>query len=451
MVQTNPSTEEFGDTVEVLDVQASRKALVAGTLGNLIEWYEFAVYGYMAPYIATQFFASEIPGVAILSTFMVFALAFFMRPIGAIIFGRLTDRYGRRPILATIIIMMSLATAVIGVLPTAAQIGLLAPLLLVVVRIAQGLSGGGEMGGAVSLMVENAPANRRGLYGSWSFAGTTIGFVLGGTVATILAALLPADAMADWGWRIPFLLALPMGAVALYIRLRIDETPHFKRVQRERTEVGSNAALPPSAIKLTAAYLLVTIGVLVVYNAIGNTFMVGMPTYLTTAFGLPPASAYFLTLITGLVGGLTMPLFGLLSDRVGRWPVLATGTIATLVLSYPLYLLMGTGFAGGVVALFVAGLLIGVVGGPMPAFLSERFATRNRGTGVSVIYAISVAVFGGSAPYVITWIFQITNNPYAAAIYTLLCAVISTVALLAWRFAKSERAQGDTFDRPLAD
>lgn len=422
-------------TVQVIDLKASRRALIAGSLGNIIEWYEFAIYGYMAPIIAPLFFPSDNPTTSLLSTFTIFAVAFFMRPLGAVIFGRLTDKLGRRPVLVAIIVMMSGATALIGLLPTTATIGIWAAIALVILRVAQGLSGGGEMGGAVSLMVENAPEGKRGLYGSWSFFGTTFGFVIGGGVATLLAVLLsPAD-LADWGWRIGFLLAAPMGIIALFIRLKVDETPHFKLIQAER-EAGT-LKQAPSAIKYSLSYLLITIGVLVVYNAVGNTFQVGMPSYLSTAYDMSFVEAYGLSLVTGLTGALTMPLFGWISDKVGRAPVLLVGTVATLVLSYPLYALIETGFAGGLVSLFVAGLLIGVLGGPLPAFLSERFPTRNRATGVAVTYAIAVAVFGGSAPYIITAIYQATGNPLAAAFYTIGVAALSVIAHVAWRFSRN--------------
>jgi MFS family permease len=421
-------TSSTPGTELVLDVSKSRKALVAGSLGNLVEWYEFAIYAYMAPIIAPLFFPSENPTASILSTFLLFALAFFLRPIGAVVFGRMTDRIGRKPVLALIIGLMSVATTCIGLLPTHEAIGLLAPLLLTLCRIAQGISAGGEMGGAVSLMVESAPANKRGVYGSWSFVGTTLGFVLGGGVATLLAVLLSDDAMASWGWRIGFLLAAPMGIVVLYLRLKVDETPHFKQVKVE-TEAGDLPS-PAETARRPLTYLLTTLGVVVVYNAVGNTFMVGMPTFLSTSYNMSFERSYFLALVTGLIAGLTMPLFGAVSDRIGRRPVLLFGSAAVVVLSYPLYYMLQLGFGGGLVALVIAGILIGVVGGPMPAFLSERFRTRNRATGVSVTYALSVAIFGGTAPYIITWLASATGDPLSAAYYTLGCATISVVALL---------------------
>lgn len=426
-------------TVEIIDLKASRRALVAGSLGNLIEWYEFAIYAYMAPLIAPVFFPGDDPVTSILSTFAVLAVAFFMRPIGAVVFGRMTDRVGRKPALIIIILLMTAGTTAIGLLPGAGTIGVWAAVLLVVCRLVQGLSGGGEMGGAVSLMVENAPPNKRGLYGSWSFASTGFGFVLGATVSTILTLALPADVLAEWGWRIPFLLALPMGAIALFIRLKVDETPHFKRVLADRA-----AGVEPKRInaprRYTMGFLLTTVAVLVVYNAVGNTFQVGMPSYLSTAYGMDFLPAYLLALITGVVGSATIPLFGALSDRVGRQPVLLWGSLATVVLSYPLYWLMDLGFGGGVFALVVAGILIGAVGGPMPAFLAERFPTRHRATGVSVVYGLTVAIFGGFAPYIITWLYSATGDPLAGGYYTLGAAAISVIGCIAWKRSATDRA-----------
>ncbi|WP_202798992.1 MFS transporter [Saccharopolyspora spinosa] len=404
---------------------------MAGSLGNLVEWYEFAIYAYMATIIAPLFFPSTSSAASILSTFLVFALAFFLRPLGAAIFGPLTDRWGRRPVLLLIITMMALATAAIGVLPTHAAAGALAPMLLTLCRIAQGISAGGEMGGAVSLMVESAPSGKRGAYGAWSFTGTTLGYVLGGAVATILSLTLSPAALASWGWRVAFLLALPMGLVVVYIRLKVDETPHFKEVVADRETVPAARAKAPSAARRPLGYLLATAAVVVVYNAIGNTFMVGMPTFLSKSYQMSFAQSSVLALVTGLVGGLTMPFFGALSDRVGRRPVLLAGTVSVVLLSYPMYMMIGLGFGGGLVALFVAGILIGVVGGPMPAFLSERFRTRNRAAGVSLTYALTVAIFGGTAPYAITAIADATGDRLSAAYYTLGCGLISLVGLLA--------------------
>lgn len=420
-------------STQVIDVKASRRAIVAGSLGNLVEWYEYALYGYMAPIIAVLFFPTGDGVAGLLATFSLFALAFFLRPVGAAIFGRFADRSGRRAVLVLVIGLMSAATALIGVLPTYAQIGIWAPVLLTLLRVIQGLAAGGEFGGAVSLMVEYAPPGKRGLYGSWSFFTTVMGFVFGAGAATILIALLSDEALVTWGWRVGFLLAAPMGLIALYMRLRVDETPQFRKATASPTEPGPTAATAVEPGGGLVKQVLTTVGIVVVYSCTGYTFMVLMPTYLSKTLGMPLEQSYLLTLINGTVAGLVVPFAGAWSDRVGRRPVMLVGTVGTIVLSYPMFLMLTGGFAAALAALVVAGILIGLVGGPLPALLSERFPTRSRVTGVSLAYALSVALFGGTAPFIITALVSTTGSSLAAAYYTIACGLITLVTLLALR------------------
>lgn len=421
----------------VIDVRASRRALVAGSIGNLVEWYEYALYGYMAPVIAELFFPTDDSVAGLLATFSLFALAFFLRPVGAAVFGRFADRAGRRPVLVLIITLMSAATALIGVLPTYAVIGIWAPLLLTVLRVVQGLAAGGEFGGAVSLMAEYAPPGKRGLYGSWSFFTTVIGVVLGAGMATVLIVVLSADTLVFWGWRIGFLMAAPMGLIALYLRIRVDETPSFRAVSNTAITVSAAAATAKVAAGSGQSGLvrqvLTTVGVVVVYSCTGYTFMVLMPTYLSKTLGMSLEQSYLLTLINGAVAGLVVPFAGAWSDRVGRRTVMLVGTVGTIVLSYPLFLMLRGGFVAALAALIVAGILIGLIGGPLPALLSERFPTRQRVTGVSLAYALSVALFGGTAPFIITAVVSATGNSLAAAWYTVACGLITLVTLLVLR------------------
>jgi MHS family proline/betaine transporter-like MFS transporter len=434
-----PVTDRAGVPALVIDVRASRRALVAGSLGNLVEWYEYALYGYMAPVIAGLFFPTGDGAAGLLATFSLFALAFFLRPVGAAVFGRFADRRGRRPLLVLIIALMSGATALIGVLPTYAVIGVWAPLLLTALRVVQGLAAGGEFGGAVSLMVEYAPPGRRGLYGSWSFFTTVIGFVLGAGMATVLISVLSEEALISWGWRIGFLLAAPMGMIALYLRMRVDETPSFRAVAAADPSSAGAIADPTDGEPGLLRQVLMTVGIVVVYSCTGYTFMVLMPTYLSKTLGMSLEQSYLLTLINGTVAGLVVPFAGAWSDRVGRRPVMLVGTIGTIVLSYPLFLMLRGGFGAALAALVAAGVLIGLVGGPLPALLSERFPTRTRVTGVSLAYALSVALFGGTAPFIITAIVSATGNSLAAAWYTIACGLITLVTLLMLRDRASHR------------
>ncbi|MBD1587908.1 MFS transporter [Pseudomonas typographi] len=432
-------------SIKVMDLKASRKALIGGSLGNLLEWYEFAIYAYMAPIIGPLFFDTSNAATAILATFSIYALAFFLRPVGAILFGRWADRVGRRASLVWIITLMTLATALIGLLPTYAQIGMWAPILLTLFRVVQGLCSGGEMGGAVSLMVESAPEGKRGLYGSWSFAGTALGYVLGGGVATVLATVFTPEVLISVGWRMGFLLAVPMGIIILYLRMNIDETPYFKEVSApdQGSAATQEASLIPAAVKHPSIGLLVSVGIVVVWNAVGHTFMVGMPAFLSHFYGMSFKDSYLLALVTGLVAALSMPFFGTLSDKLGRKPVLLAGAAGVFVLSYPLYAMMSAGFNLSILALTLAGILIGMLGGPMPALLSERFRTRNRATGVALTYALGVAVFGGTAPFIVTWIADLTGDPLAAAYYTVGCSAISFLALVC--------AQGKTHQQMMVN
>lgn len=263
---------------QTLDARRSRQALLAGSVGNFIEWYEFGVYGFLATVIAANFFTlqGENEITSLILTYAAFALAFFCRPIGAVIFGRIGDRIGRRPTLIAVLLLMTLATALIGVMPTYASIGVAAPLLLTLLRMFQGLFAGGEFGGAVSLMTEFAPKGKRGLFGAWQSLTVALGLLAGAGLVALLAALLSAQQLHDWGWRIPFLLALPMGAVALWLRLKLEETPTFTQAQQR----AEHAAPPPEA-KLGGVVktILIGIGRMMGWSAAGYTFLVVMPSY----------------------------------------------------------------------------------------------------------------------------------------------------------------------------
>jgi MFS family permease len=439
MTNVSPPPSTIESTAQepalVIDLGASRRAIIAGSLGNLLEWYEYALYGYMAPIIAGLFFPTVGGVTGLLATFLLFALAFFLRPVGAAIFGRFADRTGRRPLLVLVITVMSVATALIGALPTYVQIGVWAPLILTVLRIVQGLAAGGEFGGAVSLMVEYAPSGKRGIYGSWSFFTTIVGFVFGAGMATLLISVLSHEALISWGWRIGFLLAAPLGLIALYLRLRVDETPQFRRIAGP-TSVRAQAAAATGSTQRgngLTRQILTTVGIVVVYSCIGYTFLVLMPTYLSKTLGMPLAQSYLLTLINGAVAALVVPFAGAWSDRIGRKPVMVVGTVGVIVLSYPLFAMLKGGFGPALLSLVVAGALIGLVGGPLPALLSEQFPTRTRVTGVSLAYALSVAVFGGTAPFIITALVSATGNSLTAAYYTIGCGLITLITLLAIR------------------
>ncbi|MEU7057660.1 MFS transporter [Streptomyces sp. NPDC046197] len=400
------------------------RALLAGSVGNFAEWYEFGVYGFLATVIAARFFTPQGGGAAegLARTYAAFALAFFFRPVGAALFGRLGDRIGRRPVLVLVITLMTGATTLIGALPTYDTAGAAAPWLLTALRIVQGLSAGGEFGGAVALMTEFAPPGRRGLYGSWQSFTVALGLLGGAGAAALLASLLTEDQLYAWGWRLPFLPALPLGFVALWLRLRLDETPPFRRAR----------ALPrPPAPALVRAVVHGAARVMG-WSAAGYTFLVVLPSYLQSTLHTGFRQALIATVLANLGFAVTVVPAGALSDRVGRRPVMLAGAALVVVLAVPLLnLLRDTGVSPAVKgsALWAAGAVVGLMAGPGPAMLSEMFPTGVRHTGLGLAYALSNAVFSGCAGVVITKTVERTGNVDVPGYYAAATCAVSLLAL----------------------
>ncbi|MBV1937971.1 MFS transporter [Streptomyces sp. BV286] len=408
--------------------ERSRRALVAGSVGNFIEWYEFGVYGYFATVIAARFFTPEggSEAEALVRTYASFALAFFFRPVGAALFGRLGDRVGRRPVLVLVIVLMTAATTLIGVLPTYDTVGPLAPWLLTLLRVVQGLSAGGEFGGAVSVMTEFAPPGRRGLYGSWQSFTVALGLLGGAGAAALLATLLSEAQLNSWGWRLPFLLTLPLGLGALWLRLRLDETPSFEALREEPRHERPPGREVAKAIALGA-------GRVMGWAAAGYTFLVVLPSYLQSSLNATFQQALVATVLANLGFAVTIIPAGLLSDRIGRRPVMLTGALLVTVLAVPLLNLLqdaGTSTASKGAAVFAAGAIVGLMAGPGPAMLSEMFPTSVRYTGLGLAYALSNAVFSGCAGLIITESIKRTGSVDIPAYYAAAACAVSALALL---------------------
>ncbi|MEU5538066.1 MFS transporter [Streptomyces sp. NPDC020362] len=408
------------------------RAVAAGSVGNFVEWYEFGVYGYLATVLADRFFtpAGGDAAEALVRTYASFALAFFFRPLGAALFGRLGDRIGRRPVLLVVIALMTAATALIGALPTYATAGALAPWLLTFLRALQGLSAGGEFGGAVALLTEFAPPGRRGLYGAWQSFTVALGLLGGAGVAAATAAVLSEAQLSGWGWRLPFLLALPLGLVALWLRAGLTETPEFRERERER------AADPPRGARPAAAAVLLGAGRVMGWSAAGYTFLVVLPSYLQTALHADVRQALLATVPANAGFAAAILPAGLLSDRVGRRPVMLTGAALVMALAVPLFGLLqdeGTSTAVKGLATGAAGVVIGLMAGPGPALLAEMFPTRVRWTGLGLAYSLSNAVFSGCAGLIITEAVRRTGNVDVPAYYAAAACAVSAAALLKGR------------------
>jgi MFS transporter, MHS family, proline/betaine transporter len=400
---------------------ARRRALVAGCIGNFVEWYDFALYGAFATIIAATFFPGRDPVAGLLAAFAVFGVAFLARPAGALLFAHYGDRLGRRRALAASILLMALVTAAIGLLPGYSSIGWLAPVLLVLLRAGQGVAVGGEYGGSAAFVVEYAPADRRGWYGGWQWATVGLGLAAGIATAALLGAALEGSALRDWGWRLAFLLALPLGLVGLYIRLRIEETPGFRTVQR----LGTAARTPlADTLRTARRQLVVGFWIVAAVTATFNIVFVFLPSHLATTGRAPLPRTLAAALVGLLLAVGAAPLAGRLSDRVGRRPLLVAGVVALLVLTVPVTALLRRGEPGSLVLGYsLIGLALGML---VPStFLAELFPTRLRYSGLSLTYGLASALFGGTAPALATFLVRHTGDALSPAWYATGLAVVA--------------------------
>lgn len=405
----------------------ARRAIAAACIGNMLEWYDFGVYAFLAGAISAAFFPSSDPTASLLATFAAYGVGFLARPFGGAVIGRLGDRRGRKVALVLTLLMMALGTIGLGLLPTYAQIGIAAPALLVALRILQGIAAGGEWGASTAFIIEWAPEGRRGLFGSFQQVSTASGILLGSGVAALLTSLLTPEAMLAWGWRIPFLLGASLLVVGILIRRSVDETPVF-----EGQVARKDAAPAPSAAESGPRLGLRAFGFTIFWTVSYYMLLSYMPTF-TQKFGALTASQALWSNTIGLVAMvLAVPVFGHLSDRVGRKPLLIASAVAAILLSYPLFEIVagGAGFLTVVAIQVVFGLIVALYSGPGPAAISEMFPSHLRSTWMSIGYTLAVAVFGGFAPFVATWLIAVTGSPLApGALYLIPMALLTLVVV----------------------
>ena len=409
------------------EAATAKKAVTAGAIGNFVEWYDYSVYGFFATVIASQFFPSEDQVASLLATFAVFAVAFFMRPVGAFVFGHYGDTIGRRNTLAAAVIMMGIATLMIGVLPSYAQIGVLAPILLVVARLLQGFSAGGEWSGSAAFMVEYAPENKRGLYGSWQQVSIVAGLLVGSAMGGLLGTVLSEDALNAWGWRIPFILGMVVALVGLYLRLRVEDTPAF-RIIEEKEEITE----APVKESFTAHWResLTAIGFTVAWTVAYYILLTYMPTYVSETLGIPLTQALLSNAIGLVVLMALIPFTAALSDRIGRKPLLIAFSALIALLTYPLFLLASTQVLAFIVlAQVLFGVIISLFSGPGPAALVEMFPTNVRYSALGVSYNIAVAAFGGTAPFIATYLISRTGSNFSPGFYLIAAAVVTLIVV----------------------
>ena len=423
---TTPSSP---GSLATADARASRRAIVAGSIGNFVEWYDFVLYGSSAPILAVVFFANTDPTAGLLATFATFGVAFLARPFGAVLLGNLGDRIGRRAVLAGVVITISIGTALIGLTPGYGSIGILAPVILVIIRALQGFTAGGEFGGSVAFIIEYAPAGKRGWYGSWQTATVALGSAAAALALVLVTSLLPEDAVVAWGWRIPFLVAFPIGLIGLFLRLRMEDTPDFRHAQ----ELQDTTSAAPIVEVFRSHWRVVIIGALVVVGGTVSTYVFQnyVPAFLNTDGGVPLRVEQFGNMIGLVFYGVGAILWGRLSDRFGRKPFLIGGAIALFALMWPLFQLAQVGDSFSIaLALSIFGFIAGAIMGILPVLLSDFFPTAVRMSGLSISYTIANALFGGTAPFVVTFLVASTMQSDAAVFYCMAAVVVTFVGAL---------------------
>lgn len=403
------------------------RTVAAASIGNALEWFDFIIYGFFALTMAKLFFPTGNETVSLLLALATFGVPFFMRPLGAIVIGNYADRHGRKAAFTLTIVLMMAGTAIIAVSPTYATAGVFAPLLILLARLVQGFSAGGEFGSATAFLAEQNP-QRRGFYASWQFASQGLTTVFATAIGVGLAASLTSAQMESWGWRVPFFIGLLIGPVAWYIRRNLDETMEFKSMQISDSPLKD-------AFFDGRKRLLVSLGVVALCTVSMYTIVLFMPTYATRQFGLTTSVGFLGGMLVGAIQLVLIPIFGAMSDRYGRLYICLLSAAAMSALFYPMFAWLAASptlqtllIVQGTLGVLMAGYM-----GPLGALMAELFPARMRTTGLSISYAFGVAIFGGLAPLISTWLIATTGSKLAPAFYLIVAGLISLVALVSAR------------------
>ncbi len=421
------------EDVQVVEGPLLKRAVSASALGNCMEWFDFGVYSYLAATIGKVFFPGASPGAQLISSFATFAAAFVVRPLGGLVFGPLGDRIGRQKVLATTMIMMAVGTFAIGLIPSYATIGIAAPILLLLARMVQGFSTGGEYGGATTFVAEYSPDRRRGFLSSWLDFGTFTGYALGSALVTVLNLALTEAQMLSWGWRLPFLIAGPLGIIGLYMRTKLEESPAFQQQldEHEKSLAQDSAGSEfKTIVRDHWRPLLVCMGLVLLYN-VTNYMVTGyLVTYQTETLDRSSGFADLLVLIGMLWIVLLITFLGRLSDHVGRRPLYAVGAVAMIVLALPSFLLLRQdGTWAPIAGVLILSTLLACFAAPSAATLPALFPTAVRYAAMGIGFNIAVAAFGGTTPLVTEALVNVTGNTLMPAYYLMAAGVIGLITV----------------------
>jgi len=409
--------------------QSMARAILAGSIGNALEWFDYGLYGYFSAVISTLFFPSKDALTSLMLTFIIFGVGFIMRPIGGMIFGHYADKAGRSKALSATVVLMGISTFAIGCLPTYSQIGVAAPVLLALCRLIQGVSTGGEWGSCMSFLAEYGRADNRGFIVSWSQFSIAVGLLMGSGLGTIITAVLSEESLYAWGWRIPFWTGLLIAIFGMYVRRKVEETPKYKEV-----ELSKNVVNMP-LVELFRKYryeTLVNIGVVIGWTISYWIIMAYMPTYISKVLQYPLWVGMSFNSVLLIIFMIAIPFAGMLADRIGRRPVMLIATAGFILFSYPLFYLMSTVKTAGVLffVMLVLALLQALLCGGATVYIPEIFPTHVRCSAIGIGYNFAVAAFGGTAPFVATWLISATGNQLAPIFYLIAGSVLTFLVVL---------------------
>lgn len=406
------------------------RATAAGAIGNMLEQYDNVIYAFSAVTLAALFFPNADATAGLLATFAVFAAGFLARPFGAIIFGHMGDTLGRKVTLYWSVLLMAICTVAIGIMPTYEQIGIVAPFLLVIVRLGQGIATAGETAGSATFIVEHAPENRRGFLGSWQQVSSASGFLLASLVSLLMAAIFDQETILEWAWRLPFLLGILTGIVAIWLRLGVEETPAYKKLDEATSKTKQRSPVIRSLTQHPVA-VLKAIGFVTLWGIGYYFFLTYIPTFLKTEGGFDPSVAQLSNLVAIIVFAILIPVFGALSDKVGRKPLLITSSLGFLIVSWPMMLALETGSVAAAYGFqILTAALLAAYAGPGPAALAEMFPADVRFSAMSIGWNVSNTIFGGTAPFIATALIAATGASAAVGFIGVGAAILSLLVIL---------------------
>ncbi|MBP1934343.1 glycine betaine/L-proline transporter ProP [Ammoniphilus resinae] len=423
-------TQLHKDDITIVDTNVARKAVIATALGNAMEWFDFGIYSYLAVTIGMVFFPALSGPTQLVYTFATFSVAFLVRPLGGLFFGMLGDRLGRKKILSITLVIMALSTLSIGLIPSYASIGITAPILLLVARMVQGFSTGGEYSGAMTFIAESTPDKKRGFMSSGLEVGTLVGFIAGSGLVTLLTFMLGPEKMLAWGWRIPFFIAAPIGLIGLYLRNHLEETPAFKAMEEQEKKNKSQQRTIKTILFYHWPQILKGLIIVFFYNVVDYMVLSYMPSHLNAVLGYGETKGLLLILIVMLIMIPIVLTIGYFSDRIGKKPLIIGGLVGLILLSIPSFKLIGSGsnlqvFFG----LMILSVLLAAFLGTMPSLLPSLFFTEVRYGALAITYNISASLFGGTTPLIMAWMIKVTENRMVPAYYLMATCLIGVVAM----------------------